>query len=293
MNRTDFTTHNLARLALCLSCALALSSAVGSAQAQTPSPTPKAEATPKVVVPPPQIVDEKAEAILRRAVESLGGGAYLNIKSVTGRGYFTQIAGGVSASTSSFIDYLIYPDRERTDFKSPGVHDVQTNLDLTKGWVFDGMTKTIKDMDADGLESFRMTMRTSIDNLLRGAWRKDGASLSYLGRREAGLAKRNEAVRLVYPDGFVADFEFGARDGLPAKSSYKRKIKTKEGEDAEVTEEDRVERYLTFNGVQVPFTIDHYRDGEKTSRINYESIEFNPTIPDAIFAKPVSPKAIK
>jgi outer membrane lipoprotein-sorting protein len=45
--------------------------------------------------------------------------------------------------------------------------------------------------------------------------------------------------------------------------------------------------------VQVPFTIDHYRDGVQTSRVNYESIEFNPAIPDALFAKPTNPKAIK
>jgi hypothetical protein len=146
------------------------------------------------------------------------------------------------------------------------------------------------------IESFRVTMRTSFDNLLRGEWRKEGASLTYAGRREAGLARRNEAVRVTYPDGFTADFEFAAREGLPAKVSYKRKIKVmKEGveEEKEVIEEDRIERYLAFGGVQVPYTIDHYRDGEKTSRINYDSVEFNPTIPDAIFAKPTNVKMIK
>ncbi len=64
-------------------------------------------------------------------------------------------------------------------------------------------------------------------------------------------------------------------------------------QDAEVLEEDRIERFVSFNGVQVPFTIDHYRDGDKTSRINYETVEFNPTIPDSIFARPTNPKAIK
>jgi hypothetical protein len=277
----------LTRVSLVL-CAVAGLSHVSSAQTPQPSATPK-----PVVVPATQTVDEKADAILKRAVEALGGAAYLNIKSVVGRGFFSQIAGGVAVPPQTFTDYLVYPDRERTDLRSSGVHDIQANLDLTKGWIFDGMTKTIKDMDAAALESFRTSMRTSFDNLLRGVWRKDGASLLYLGRREAGLARRNEAVRLIYPDGFYADFEFAAREGLPAKVIYRRKIKTREGEDAEVTEEDRVERYLTFGGVQVPFTIDHYRDGAQTSRINYESVEFNTAIPDALFAKPANPKAIK
>jgi hypothetical protein len=280
---------------LCLLFVVALSLPLAaSAQTPTPDAAPKPATAASTQTTP--TTDEKAEDVLRRAVAALGGGAYTSVKSVIGRGYFSQIANGVAVPPMSFVDYLIYPDRERTDFKSQGVHDIQTNLSLEKGWVFDGMTRTISDMKPEQLENFRVTMRTSVDNLLRGEWRKEGASLSYLGRREAGLAKRNEAVRLTYPDGFIVDFEFGARDALPAKISYKHKIKvTKEGveEEQEVTEEDQIVRYLTFGGVQVPFTIDHYRNGVQTSRINYDSIEFNPAIPEALFAKPTNPKLIK
>jgi hypothetical protein len=261
------------------------------AQSPAATPTPKVEAKP--TLPPPQTIDEKAEGILKRAVESLGGAAYLNIKSVIGRGNYTPYGQGVSGNIIAFVDYLVYPDRERTDFKGQGVRSIQTNIGLDKGWLYDGMTKTISDMKAEQFDNFRTTVRTSVDNLLRGEWRKEGASLSYAGRREAGLAKRNEAVRVTYPDGFTIDFEFGARDGLPAKILYKRTIKTEDEKEAEVTEEDRIERYLTFGGVQVPFTIDHYRDGVQSSRIAYESIEFNPSIPESLFVKPLNPKAIK
>ncbi|MCA1641909.1 MAG: hypothetical protein LC785_08170 [Acidobacteria bacterium] len=180
-----------------------------------------------------------------------------------------------------------------TDYKGQGVRSIQTNIGADKGWVYDGMTKTISDMKAEQFEDFRTSLRTSVDNLLRGEWRREGASLAYAGRREAGLARRNEAVRVTYPDGFTVDFEFGARDGLPAKVLYKRTIKTEDEKEAVVTEEDRIERYLTFGGVQVPFTIDHYRDGVQSSRIAYDSVEFNPAIPDTLFAKPANPKAIK
>lgn len=277
---------SLTILVLCLALA-----PLASAQSPTPTPTPKVEAKP--IVPPPQIIDEKAEGILKRAVESLGGAAYLNVKSVIGRGNYTPYGQGVSGNLIAFVDYLVYPDRERTDFKGQGVRSIQTNIGLDKGWLFDGMTKTISDMKAEQFDNFRTTLRTSVDNLLRGEWRKEGASLSYAGRREAGLAKRNEAVRVTYPDGFTIDFEFGARDGLPAKILYKRKVKTEDDKDAEVAEEDRIERYLAFGGVQVPFTIDHYRDGVQSSRIAYDSIEFNPSIPESLFVKPANPKAIK
>lgn len=285
----NFSFFKLAPARLALLAAAILFAPATFAQSQpaanAPKPESKSAATPTV--------DEKAEAILKRGVEALGGAAYTNVKSVVGRGLFAQIVGGVATPPASFVDYLIYPDRERTEFKASGVRSIQANVGAASGWVFDGMTKTIHDAKPEEIESFQVSVRTSFDNLLRETWRAEGASLAYVGRREAGLAKRNEVVRVTYPDGFSAEFEFGAKDGLPAKVIYKRKIKTKEGEDAEVTEEDRIERFLTFGGVQVPFTIDHYRDGERTSRITYDSVEFNPTIPDSLFAKPASVKAIK
>ena len=45
--------------------------------------------------------------------------------------------------------------------------------------------------------------------------------------------------------------------------------------------------------VSAPFVIDHFRNGVQTSRINYESIEFNKPLADSLFAKPANIKAIK
>jgi hypothetical protein len=279
---------SLTIFALCLAPA---PPAPAQSPSASPGPAPRVESKP--TAPPPQTVDAKAEGILKRAVEALGGAAYLNVRSVISRGNYTPYGHGMPGNIIAFVDYVIYPDRERTDFKGMGVRSVQTNIGVDKGWVFDGMTKTISDMKAEQFDNFRTTLRTSVDNLLRGEWRREGASLAYAGRREAGLARRNEAVRVTYPDGFTADFEFGARDGLPAKILYKRKIKTDDDQEAEVAEEDRIERYLAFGGVQVPFTTDHYRDGVQSSRIALDTIEFNPTIPESLFVKPASPKAIK
>lgn len=241
--------------------------------------------------------DEKAEEILRRAVGALGGSAFLGVTSVIGRGNYTPFIKGVSDLPLAFVDYIALPDRERTEFKGRGARTIQTNVgmdDKATGWVFDGALKSapIREMKPEQIEDFRLTLRTSVDNLLRGWWRKAGAKLSYLGRREAGLARRNETVRLTYPDGFAVDFEFDAKDGLPAKVLYKRKLKQND-EEKEVAEEDRYLRFLAFDGVNAPVIIDHYRDGVQTSRVLYDSVEFNSNIPDALFAKPANIKTLK
>lgn len=236
----------------------------------------------------PVATDQKAEQIFQRAIEAMGGSNYLNVRSVIGRGQFTQYKDGVSGLPTAFIDYLVFPDKERTEFRGQGVRIIQVNV-ADKGWIYDGAAKTLKDMTPAQVEDFRLAMRTSVENFLRGVWRKEGAKLSYVGRREAGLARRNEALRLTYADGFQVEFEFSTRDGLPAKVIYQRK--NAEGEEA--TEEDRLLQHLSINGIIAPFVIDHYRAGVQTSRINYETVEFNRPIPDSLFARPANVKAIK
>jgi hypothetical protein len=231
---------------------------------------------------------EKAEQIVRRAVEALGGEKYLAIRSLIGRGLYTPFQDGISGVPSAFIDYLVYPDRERTEFRTQGIRIIQVN-DGQKGWIYDGAAQTIKEMKPAQIEDFNLARRTSLENLLRGWWRQEGATLEYAGRREAGLAQRNETVRLTYPDGLAVEFEFGAKDNLPAKVIYKRK----KADSEEVTEEDRFAQYVTIEGVVVPFIIDHFRQGVQTSRINYESLEINRPIADALFAKPASIKELK
>ncbi len=144
------------------------------------------------------------------------------------------------------------------------------------------------------IEDFKRGMRTSVENVLRGWWRKEDAKLTYIGRREAGLAKRNEVVRLTYLDGFWIEYEFGAKDALPAKVIYKRvRNKADSDETEEITEEDRLAKPIVIDGITAPFVIDHYIDGKQTSRINYESIEYNRPLLDTLFTKPANIKSLK
>jgi hypothetical protein len=237
--------------------------------------------------------DEKAEQIVKKAIQAIGGDAYLNVRTVIGRGFYTEYHDGVSGVPLRFVDYIAYPDRERTEFSGGGNRTIQTN-NQNEGWMFDAAGKSLKDQTAKQVEDFRNAMRTSMENLLRGWWRKEGATLSYAGRREASLGRRNEAVKLTYPDGFWIEYEFAAVEGTPAKAIYKRKQKNPDTDEmVETTEEDRFFKPVAIAGVSAPFVIDHFRNGVQTSRINYESIEFNKPLADSLFAKPANIKAIK
>ena len=237
--------------------------------------------------------DQKPEQIIKRAIDVYGGAAYLNVHTVVGRGLYTTFRDGLSQLPATFIDYIVYPDKERTEFTGGRTHVIQANFG-DQGWNFDGATKTIKDQKPEQIEDFKFAVKTGIDYLLRGNWRTEGAKLSYVGRREAGLAKRNETIRLDYTDGFWIEYEFGAKDGLPAKIIYLRKRKNPEtGAIDEFNEEDRLAKPITIDGVTAAWVIDHFINTKQFSRIACESVEYNKPVADSLFTKPTTVKGMK
>jgi len=239
-----------------------------------------------VSVPAQAKPDERAQAIITKAIQIMGGDRYLHVGSQVGRGKYSLFQNNAVVSFQSFIDVIVFPDKERTEFRGGGSKTVQTNTGKT-GWVYDGDQELIKVQTEKQVANFTTGLRVSLDNLLRGYWKGD-AELTYVGRRPATLGKRNDVVRLTYKDGTAIEFEF-ADDGTPVKSVYKHT-----GADGtEVTEEDRYAQFIDVDGIKAPFIVDRYTNGSQNSRINYDSVEFNKSIPDSIFAKPSNPKELK
>ena len=194
---------------------------------------------------------------------------------------------GTVVMYQTFIDVILFPDKQRTEFKGGGVKSIQTNSGST-GWTFDGDAELVKVQGEKQVENFKRAIRTSLDNLLRGQWRKD-AVLTYVGKRQATLGKRNDVVKLTYTDGLTVEFEFAADTGQPAKAAYAHT--PADGE--EIREEDRYAQFVEVNGIRAPFIVDRFTNGIHSSRLNYETIDYNKPIPDSIFAKPSNPKELK
>ena len=108
------------------------------------------------------------------------------------------------------------------------------------------------------------------------------------------MGKRNETIRLVFPDDWWIEYEFGARDGLPAKIIYPRERKDPDsGDMVQMIEEDRLFKFITVDGVTAPWVIDHFIKGTQTSRIAYEQVQYNQRFADNLFTKPIDVKSIK
>ena len=213
------------------------------------------------------------------------------MQTVIGKGFYTTFKDGMSQIPARFLDYIAYPDRERTEFTGAGIRTIQTNVGDT-GWLFDGAVKKISDQTPAQVEDFKRAMKTSLEYLLRGYWKKDGGKITYVGRREAGVGKRNETIRLTYPMASGSSMSLALETVCPRRSSTSacEKILTR-GDMVEMTEEDQLFKFITVDGVTAPWVIDHFVNGKQTSRINYESVQYNQRFPDNLFAKPADVKS--
>src|SRR5688572_26944841 len=71
---------------------------------------------------------EQAEAVIHKAIQNLGGEKYLGVKSQVGRGKYSIIQDGGVVSFQTFVDVIVFPNKERTDFKGGRSKSVQTNV---------------------------------------------------------------------------------------------------------------------------------------------------------------------
>ncbi|HLG14240.1 MAG TPA: hypothetical protein VJH03_07020 [Blastocatellia bacterium] len=229
----------------------------------------------------------KAESLIRDAIKARGGDAYLGIRTLIGRGQYNHFEKGVSVPPQGFIDYVVYPDRERTEFGKGKWKLIQTNTGGT-GWMYEAEQKMIRDQTEEQTKYFLQGVRHDLDNVLRIGWKEPGAKLVYLGRREPWKNTFSEAVRVDFADGGFVTLHFDTRTKLPMMSEYK----TVAGERT-TNDQVRFYRWVDFDGIQFPTIVDVYRDGTQTSRVVYESVSVNETIPEKLFAKPGDIKEVK
>jgi hypothetical protein len=229
----------------------------------------------------------KAEALIRGAIQARGGDAYLKIRTAVSHGQYTPYDKGVSTIPRPFVDYIVYPDRERTEFDKGDHKYIQTNAG-NEGWIYDATQKMIRPQTEDQVKDFKQGLRADLDYLLRQGWQEAGAKLVYIGRREVQHNVFSEAVRIDFADGYSVTLHFDTRTKLPLLTEYKK------------TTEEGTGQYqlwyfswLDYAGIKAPRIQDLYRDGKQLSRVYVETVSFNTEVPDKLFLKPASIKEVK
>jgi hypothetical protein len=203
----------------------------------------------------------KAEALLREVIKTRGGDAYLKVRSIVGRGNYTGFEKGESGSPAEFVDYVVYPDRERTEFGKGDHKYIQTNSG-NEGWIYEAAQKAIRPQTEEQIKNFNQGLRHDLDNFLKQGWQDPGTKLIYVGRREIWKNTFCEAIRAEFADGLSLILYIDRRAKLPVMMEYASKYKNEDGEERLGESQVRYFRWVNFGGIQFPTIQDFYRNGK-------------------------------
>lgn len=229
----------------------------------------------------------RAREVVEEVVRARGGNAYLNVRTLMSRGQYTSFDKGKSGLPTPFVDYIEYPDRERTEFGKGDTKSIQSNSP-EDNWVYDGQQKAIREQTDEQVKSFLQSFRFDLDNVLKRAASGEGVRLVYIGRREVWKNTFSEAVQVDYEDGGSVTLFVDLRSRLPLMTEYK----LVEGETA-TTNQTRFFRWAEYGGVRFATLQDFYRGGQQTGRASFDFVKMNEVFSQKLFAKPVDIKEVK
>ncbi|HNC45176.1 MAG TPA: hypothetical protein PLB18_07490 [Acidobacteriota bacterium] len=230
----------------------------------------------------------KAKAVLQQAIEALGGKAFEGVKSEVSRGFYMPYQDGQpnNAGFFSFVDYLVYPDKERVEFKNRKHRLIQTNVGNT-GWRFDSETTGLKDQTPDQITRFKQDLRCQLDILLKFEQYRSDVQFRYEAR-VPGIVKFEyaEAVIFLFPDGDQARLLIDQATHRPLAVQYT----TQSPDGKAIKRENRFLQYKSIGSVWVPYVLEQYVDGKPLNRITYEERKLNAPVSEKLFVKPADAK---
>jgi hypothetical protein len=232
---------------------------------------------------------ERGAELIKQAVQARGGERYLSFTNIMSSGMYTPFQKGISQFPIKFVDWIVYPDKERTEFGKGKKKDrrIQVNVGNT-GWIYDGEAETLKDQSDKQIQDHLEALEFDIDRILRAAAKGDGVEVGFAGREEMRPGERADALAIRLKSDRTAYLLLEPQTHLPISLSYE---KTEDG--GLVKHEIRYAQFVDYDGVKLPNIVDFYRDSVQTGRVNYESYKLNTPVSDELFAKPASAKAIK
>lgn len=220
----------------------------------------------------------KAKALLRQAIEGLGGAAYLNVHNSDCSGRYAQFQH--SGDVGGYIEIREYremPDKLRVEY-GPKANIVDTYAG-DKGWTLD--RGGVSDVPATDITEYQEQLKMQMGNLLRNRMDDVGLFFRYAGNDVVDL-KEADWVEVGDREGRTLRIAIGRNEHLPIRSVLtERDAKT--GEKSE-----RSTYYTTYHlieGIQTPFREARYLNGRQTYQAFLDKCSYNVDLPANFFTR--------
>jgi hypothetical protein len=230
--------------------------------------------------------------MLDRAIQALGGQAFLTAKSMTSKGRIFFFQDGRTAGVEPYLSWVEYPDKSRLVIAT-----AKKNISMLDGGVtYEGETKPITlinngdkgwELDQYGLiaqpdqqiQNWKLANRYSMENLLRLRINEPGV-LIQVGKVDFVDNLPVQGIEIFAAGGTSVRLDLNRQTSLPSRITYRvRNVK----EDAWDEYSDAYSDYKMVDGIQVPMHITRYLNGDRVGERFRNYAKFNENYPPNYF----------
>lgn len=234
----------------------------------------QAQAGPPTNTPPAR-VDPKAQELIDRTIQALGGPAFLSFKRLSTRGRIFAIEDEVTAGLAPFESAMEYPDKRRLSYgkKKPVV--LINNGE--RAWELDkyGLTN----QRPEQIQRWKLSTRYGLENLLRLRIHEPGVLIQQGGVDFVD----NSPVHVVQIiDAEQAQIKLYVQKDtfLPVRIAYR--VRGPETHDWQEYA-DVYGDYQKIHGIQTPMHITRFLEGERVSEVYRNSAQYDEGYPANTF----------
>jgi hypothetical protein len=222
-----------------------------------------------------------AKQLLESMIKALGGNQFLEVKEVRTAGRFFTFRRDEIATSDIFVDYVKFPDMERTEFGREKERTIQINHG-EEGWIIapsreDGDPELREQTPAE-TENFLTNFQTSFDYVVRFVAQNPNSSLLITGTELVDF-KRADILEIRDPEKNLMRISVDRETRLPLK------VQTRLAGESTVREEVYA-NWHAFDGVMTPLMTVRYNNGVKTMEIRASEAEYNSGLAESLFAPP-------
>jgi outer membrane lipoprotein-sorting protein len=213
--------------------------------------------------------------LLNQTIAALGGEAFLNVKEIHTTGRFFSFNKGELSGGDLFVDYIKFPDMERTEFGRERNKSITINKG-SEGWVFEPRDKQWDPQPISQAEEFVAGFKTSFDYVLRFALSHPQSTIQNIGSEIIDF-KRADVIEVRDAQKNRIHLFVDRQTKMPLKMEVRR------GDD-NLLREEIYANWHEFQGVKTPMHLVRYTGGVKTMEIRLETAAYNSGLSDSLFA---------
>jgi hypothetical protein len=217
----------------------------------------------------------KARAILDQAIEALGGQAYLQLRDADCTAKFAGFERSGEIGGIGDVRVLRQmPDKNRTEYDKRGT--IVTIYRADKGWALDrgGVTP----VPAADIAAYKEQIQNDANYILRYRLDEPGLTLRYGGTEVVDL-KQVDWVEVGDSSGHNVRIAINRRSHFPER--FVALARDREGVRTQTT--TVYSNYRPVDGIQMPFQVSRFRNGQQISQVFYLSCKHNTGLADDLF----------